>query len=747
MPEVRIDVYSDQHGAPENLKRTETALSGVERQGDATHGALDKLWKQFAVGNIVAQVGTKTFSLFKAELVSTTAAAQVQESADRALAASLEITGRTIPLKSMKDFASSLQSATRYGDEEIESVQTLLVQMTRLNREGLEKATKGAIGLATVMGIDLQSAASLVQKALEGNYGALSRYGIKVDENLNAGEKQAQLLEKLLEFYKRAEADVDTFAGRIDQLTAVYGDLKEIVGDTVIKSEDFKNILDLLKVSLQEFKKAGEEGLGVVGPLGAVMKATSDIIMQKFGPALLLLTVEQAKAVDEAKRQRIAQLDLNVLIGAGVKAWKAYVAAGGDVEKALRLARGEVDETGLSLEALREMAKAAGIKIRTDLVAELRDAEKTLGKLMEVGEMTPGTIAVLEKKIKDLRETLAGGKKELTETEKIFERLGIKTMPQMLGEQLKLNRAEAELTRLFQAGKVPLIQYIEGMERLHKEIAKVTPILQTALPASIRNMRTVFAAAVGGMESEVYGFKTIWDHINDAMTGRWQKTMADIEIVATVAFSGLDAVIGQSQRNREIAIDNEYKKRLAVINRTIVDEDAKQNAIMALEAEYQIKRSEAQRSGAKAAKAVALMEAVVNTASGVTRAYKDYLFPLSAIVAGIVGALGAIQIGLIAAQPIPLAKGAVFTQRTKFLADTGATYEMEGHEPEVVAPKSIIMEAVREAGGGGYSITINVNGPIIVTTAALTEEMCQRASSWIFAALDSEARVRGRLLQ
>ena len=48
-----------------------------------------------------------------------------------------------------------------------------------------------------------------------------------------------------------------------------------------------------------------------------------------------------------------------------------------------------------------------------------------------------------------------------------------------------------------------------------------------------------------------------------------------------------------------------------------------------------------------------MAEAVMSTAAGVARAFADYVFPYSAIIAGLVGALGAVQIATIASTPIP----------------------------------------------------------------------------------------------
>jgi hypothetical protein len=234
---------------------------------------------------------------------------------------------------------------------------------------------------------------------------------------------------------------------------------------------------------------------------------------------------------------------------------------------------------------------------------------------------------------------------------------------------------------------------------------------------------------------------TQWDKFAD----KAKKAMGSITQFTNAAFSGMDAIIAQSQANREIAIENEYKKRLAAINKNVKDEDARQKAVVALEAEFQIKRTAARAAGAKQAKAIALMEAIVNTASAIVEALPN--IPLAILV----GALGAVQIGLIAKQPIPLAKGAVFSKPTLLPAVTYQVGDAGPGNPEIIAPKSTIRDAVREAmgqlmpqgSGGGGSYSISIKGPLIATTAALTEEMCQRAAAWMFAAVDGEARRRG----
>lgn len=87
-------------------------------------------------------------------------------------------------------------------------------------------------------------------------------------------------------------------------------------------------------------------------------------------------------------------------------------------------------------------------------------------------------------------------------------------------------------------------------------------------------------------------------------------------------------------------------------------EEAKNEALRIASEELEIKRSAARKTAAKQEKAVALLSAIVNTAAAVAKALPNV--PLAIAV----GILGAIQIAIIKAQPLPLKEGGVIMKRT-----------------------------------------------------------------------------------
>lgn len=123
-------------------------------------------------------------------------------------------------------------------------------------------------------------------------------------------------------------------------------------------------------------------------------------------------------------------------------------------------------------------------------------------------------------------------------------------------------------------------------------------------------------------------------------------------------------------------------------------EEAKNEALRLASEELERKRSEARRTAAKQEKAVALMSAIVNTAAGVTKALSSGIPPWNIILAGITAAAGAVQVGLISAQPIPLKEGGLVTKRT--IAEIGEA------GPELVLPLNRLQPAMIPALSGGF---------------------------------------------
>ena len=185
-------------------------------------------------------------------------AAIVQEDAVNRLNTALQITGKFSQQASedLQKFASLLQTTTKFGDEAILSSAGLIQQLANLDTQGLKRATKASTELASALKIDLESASTLVAKAIEGNTASLGRYGIKIKASANETENLANVLGAIEgKFGGTAAAQINTYSGAIAQSGNAFGDLLEKVGDFVIKSPV---VISLIKDTTKFFAESAD---------------------------------------------------------------------------------------------------------------------------------------------------------------------------------------------------------------------------------------------------------------------------------------------------------------------------------------------------------------------------------------------------------------------------------------------------------------------------------------------------------
>ena len=156
-------------------------------------------------------------------------------------------------MENYKGYASQLQDLTGIGDEVTLGVMAML-QTFKLQEGTLKDATKATLDLAKATGQDLQSAAILVGKAAVGEISTLKRYGIIVDEAAyKARGFQAVLDEINVEFGGMAEAQAQTYTGKINKMMSFWGDLLEKVGDTITKNPVILQYIDVVTGKFKEW--------------------------------------------------------------------------------------------------------------------------------------------------------------------------------------------------------------------------------------------------------------------------------------------------------------------------------------------------------------------------------------------------------------------------------------------------------------------------------------------------------------
>lgn len=678
MADIKLIIDVDASGVVKGSQIVRQEINETAKTADKGGSAFSSMWKQVAIGTIAAQAAMKAMQTLKDVVTSSINEAIKQEEAEKALEAALLTTGRTIQgnIEHYKRFAQAQQAVTKYADDEIEAAQALLLQMTNLNQKGIDEAIKGAMGLASTLKMDLQAATLLVAKAMEGNTAALSRYGFRVDESLSPQEKQAELLRQLSVLYGRATAETDTYAGKLAQLKNYIGDIKEAIGDVIIKNEDVIKLLDDFKKKAEALSKDKDFKLwlsAIAEEIGAVARATmwaTDKIA-KLGAAIGQLIgahkseAAQDKEIAEVNARLAASIERAIAAGAKAVVRTKEIIAAHKEEKAV------INETGNAIKRATEEDEKAK-KAKEDLKKAVDDILKNLFPL--------------EAKIKDI-----------------------------IANQQKLNQA-------YRAGLIDIGTYKKGMEALEKELEKVTigtqeigVVAEQSLKKWDKSFRGVLYLAPTIEKAYISAFKKIVnaiEHNKEAISGFVNQ--------AQEVLSMLDGVFQQIHTNEEIRIENEYKKRLDQIKKSTMSEEEKQKAIQALEAEYEIKKTEAKRKAAKEEKAVAIFSSIIETARAVTEALPNL------VLAAIVGAIGAAKTAFIAAQPIPLAQGAVFEKPTRFFTESGQAYLAGEAGPEILGSEKKIREIIRQELGHGKEINIAVPIKLEIGNTTLMKEIVQK---------------------
>jgi len=703
-----------------SLKKVETESKSVTSAGGETEGRFSSLGS--GALKLAAAVGGAYlgFQGLKKGISAMVANAIEGENAANNLRVALESTGRITPglTGSMLAFSSAIQKETIINDEAVTSIQTLLAQMTKLDVEGIQRATKGAIGLARTLNIDVNSAALLVQKAMEGNFGALSRYGIKVDETLSIEEKQAQLLGKLEDLYIRAQEETKTYSGTLAQLKNVWNDMLEAAGYGITESEGLRNalgqvrnIIERMTPVIADFTSSIGDMIGSLVSFGVKAIDTLENLRQKVS-GLASSVSKTERDWNKLTEQLGGFSEISSLVTQRMLATGASLEETAALSETLLNAWNELNGStsqlakNLALGVYGENAKKAFREIITSGIGAA-DILKQLDKeTSQVGAVTKATT--------ETDKAAAKAKEELVKRLQQF----VDTSDPAAAKMREQRQLMADVTRAVNQGTLGFENLMSAAIAFGK-LNPLQPIIETISIVPTKLEAT--AAGIGDMlmslTPTINGAASSW---TDALQSFGENSIGVVNRVQetwSAMYSYIGGISSQYQKNEEIRLNNEYKKRLDAIKKSTKSEEEKQKAIEALDAEYDIKRQAIQRTAAKQQKAASLIQATINVAEGITKALaQGGIF--GAALAAIVAALGAVQIRLIASQPIPFANGAVFSRPTEFYTPAGQKVLMGEAGTEILLPEKKLREIIRSEGMGGGAMNISI--PIDIAFGSVT---------------------------
>jgi len=304
-------------------------------------------------------------------------------------------------------------------------------------------------------------------------------------------------------------------------------------------------------------------------------------------------------------------------------------------------------------------------------------------------------IQSLEEAKKQLRESLSAG--ELSQ---------IKT----LEDAKKALRAQAEKELLalslknFEEQKQILMGYLstltgEAKEKLVEDITQIEDkILQIKEKLdNIKNNKDTQEKNAADKELEkvdVLGFsakdwKDTFSNL-DEMSNRFKAV--DMAVGAMNNAFNMFSQLQQGLNQKEMATftKNQEQKKKALLNQLnqgYISQAQYQRELQRLDEEADAKKKELSVKQFKAQKAMNMMNIIANTATGIMRAYSDTGPIAGSVFAAIVGALGAVQLGIVASQQAPsYAKGG-YTKGLGFKDESGQEVAGIVHGEEYVVPQ------------------------------------------------------------
>jgi len=207
---------------------------------------------------------------------STVEAAAQQEEAHALLIQSLKNVGAQydVIFPRLKQFSSEVQQVTRFGDEEVQQLMSLGLNLG-LTTDKLEEATKGAIGLRSIMGgkLGLTESMKYLALAYQGEFTMLRRYIPELRKTEDATEQLAIVQQKGIEGFKLAREEALRGLGPLIQMRNAIGDVKEKIGAA---------LLPTVQESALRIKEWAERNQNKIGEWAEKSVATVKLVNDSF---------------------------------------------------------------------------------------------------------------------------------------------------------------------------------------------------------------------------------------------------------------------------------------------------------------------------------------------------------------------------------------------------------------------------------------------------------------------------------
>lgn len=329
MPDFMADFSADFSQFNEACAGAEQALGGVVDKSETVSPNVEK--QAEAAGKAIRDFAKATIDA-ASEYVNAYAD---EERATNRLIAALRTQGTASDetIKNYDEMSKQFQNTTRFADDAIVKAQTTFTTIGKVGPEQMQPAIKAAADLAAGMGIDIESAAMIMSRALASGGEKLGALGRILGDTVEKGASAEDIFDAInKKFGGQAAADMSTWGGMMDVINHKIDDSKEKVGGYIATALRplLENYLQLSPATQDVI--AATAGMG--GEIGGLAMKFAGVVSSIL-PLVTAISGAGGLAgawasVSGALAPIVPYLGPAGIIAAGVAAW-AYVFKNADV--------------------------------------------------------------------------------------------------------------------------------------------------------------------------------------------------------------------------------------------------------------------------------------------------------------------------------------------------------------------------------------------------------------------------------
>jgi hypothetical protein len=215
-------------------------------------------------------------------------AAIESEEAIRELSDALASSGRfsETAAQNLEAFAESLEQTSKFTDESILKSTSLLATLTKLDEQGLKRATQTAVDLAAALGVDLDTATRKVIDATQGGSIVLKGQTIQFEKTASASDTAARAIDQLASIVGgRAASQTQSLGGSLTQLGKALGNITEEFGKALTGGGEFTDLVQTATGFAQGFANAIRNNASTISSAFKIIVEAGSLFLGIFAAA------------------------------------------------------------------------------------------------------------------------------------------------------------------------------------------------------------------------------------------------------------------------------------------------------------------------------------------------------------------------------------------------------------------------------------------------------------------------------